>query len=97
MGSLAGVPQGDVLSPTLFLKIGNDYPNPTINEQTRNFALHYADDFTQVIISKFRLTINQKSKELQKIHVEEEIRKQNSLKRAVRSPYCVKSVNGSHA
>ena len=77
----AGVPQGDVLSPTLYLMIGNDYPDPTHNAQQKNFAMQYADDFTQVIISKFNTTITQVQKEQHRQHVEDEIRKQNAFEK----------------
>ena len=77
----AGVPQGVVLSTTLFLVIGNDYPEPTFNIRQRNFAMQYADDFTQVIISKFNTTITQESKDTHKRHVEAEINKQNRFEK----------------
>ena len=58
----AGVLQGDVLSPTLFLLVGNDYPEPSRNISQRNFASIYADDFTQVCITKFNSRINQEAR-----------------------------------
>ena len=74
----AGVPQGDVLSPTLYLIMCNDYPPPNRNYQNRNFYMQYADDFTQVIISKFHTTINHRTKEIHKGNIEEEIQKLNA-------------------
>ena len=75
----AGVPQGDVLSQTLFLIIGNDYPEPTYNAQYRNFAAQYSKDLTQVIISKFNSAIMLETKDQHKIHVEQEITKQSNF------------------
>ena len=77
----AGVPQGDILSPTLFLIMCNDYPSPTFNQRSRNFVKQYADDFTQVIISKFRGRVNPQRKELHKTNIMTEIHRQNDYER----------------
>ncbi|CAL4097163.1 unnamed protein product, partial [Meganyctiphanes norvegica] len=80
-GLHAGVPQGDVLSPTLYLIMCNDYPLPTFTQQSRNFCKQYADDFTQVIISKFNGPINRARREIHGRNVEEEINKQNAYEK----------------
>ena len=77
----AGVPQGDVLSPTLYLIMCNDYPQPTQNQQSKNFCKQYADDFTQVIVSRFNTKISNAKKEIHRRNVEEEIEKQNAYER----------------
>ena len=43
--------------------------------------MQYADDFTQIIISKFNTTITQESKDTHKRHVEAEINKQNRFEK----------------
>ena len=77
----AGVPQGDVLSPTLFLVMCNDYPPPTYNERCKNFVKQYADDFTQVVITKFNSKITALHKELHKTNIMTEINRQNDYER----------------
>ena len=77
----AGVPQGDILNPTLSLIVGNDYPEPTRDNGRSNIALQYADDFTQAIISKFNSRINQAARERHKKNIEDEINKQNEYER----------------
>ena len=49
---ITGVPQGDILSPILFVLMMNDYPIPTWEGSKRNFVMQYADAFTQVIVTK---------------------------------------------
>ena len=75
------MPQGDVLSPTLYLVMCNDYPPPTFNRQSRNFCKQYADDFTQVIVSKFNTNIKTQHREIHIRNVEAEINKQNEYER----------------
>lgn len=45
---LAGVPQGSVLAPTLYILFNNDLPNPY---HANSLTLTYADDVTQAVCS----------------------------------------------
>ena len=77
----AGVPQGDVLIPTLFTVMANDFPEPTVNHQNKNFVAQYADDFTQVIITKFDNNIDMARKMIHTGRVVDEILKLNTFER----------------
>ena len=73
---MCGDPQGDVLSPILFLIMMNDYPQPTWDEKRKNFVMQYADDFTQIIVTKCN-RINDKTRNEHRQNVKDEILKQN--------------------
>lgn len=72
-----GVPQGDVLSATLYIIMANDYPLPNRRGNSRNHILQYADDTTQVIITRFNVNITNRQKIIHNENVRDEIIKQN--------------------
>ena len=73
-----GVPQGDILSPTLFLIMMNDYPQPTWDRRRKSFVMQYADDFTQIVVTKCN-RINDTTRNEHRENVKEEILKQNKF------------------
>ena len=76
----SGVPQGDILSPILFVLMMNDYPKPTWEGSRRNFVMLYADDFTQIIVTKCT-RINDRARNEHRENVENEILKQNKFEK----------------
>ncbi len=65
------MPQGSVLSPTLYTLFTNDLPSP----EHGCIDVMYADDITQIITSQ------SKSKQMMKIKVEREIERINNFER----------------
>ena len=72
-----GVPQGDVLSATLYIIMVNDLPVPNRRGNSRNYILQYADDTTQIIITRFNVNIRPEHKIIHNQNVKNEIIKQN--------------------
>ena len=54
----------------------NDYPEPTWAGNKRNFVVQYADDFTQVIVTKCN-RVNDNARAMHRENVQSEISKQN--------------------
>ena len=76
-----GVPQGDVLSATLYIIMVNDYPPPNRQGNSKNYILQYADDTTQIIITRFNSEIRNRHKIIHNVNVKNEIIKQNQYEK----------------